>query len=926
MEKKIIQFKGMSNVPDDQVSQDGQMAVLMNARIKNGEIVQRMMPELEKMTYVVKKAIYHAPSDRLLELDVNGVLRMNGEPFYEENVVVVNFETTGNLVVVYLEKDVVYSIWRDDKYNYLGALPALPKWGVFDFDSSKHSRQETMTCSVNPDAGNYYWRLQKGLMDKALSYIYSEKGYVDRAWFRIGVRLFDGTYICLSDTMELSSFEPVSDTPSSGIVEKKILGAQVRVLVSGTNMVVKLYYFVPEFYVEKIDGPWTDLIAGIDILSTGSIMSYQHGMLNEMEMENPLAGVEVWKTRTAQQLKDALLNAEFYRVATYDTGGNLIWSIDNTSPSNIAVQNRLEDVVVHKIIPMETEVYNGRLHAYDFKEVLFGGYGSMTTYYGGGTEREDAWDVYVYIKTDAGIKIVHKKEEPVIYLSDADYKYIYKHSYVFSYPDSRAFKAVVYKSGKTKEFVLTPHPSRNEAFFIETKYVEFVEFYETLLGAQHLIYLYDIPVVNNIFGEWEDGVEPKVDDVVYEKNVLKVGEVDNAIYFPAEMTYYFDSNIVGVASMAEAVSQGQFGEFPLYVFTKMDVFAMRVDATGKTAYLGKSVVSRERCSGDICATSSGIAFTTPRGVMLLAGREATDLSVVLDGIGGECVADSFALLINGREWTVVPKEGAPIGNYIRTEDNEQLWIDNDNYEGVKLTEDLDGKTVRVSIASSGELLQAVVCVRYVYAIEKDVLIKSIFERSSITTDNFAPVPIRAYLDGAKLAYDYLENELVVSNNKYGTSYVYSFADSVWSMMNVVFDVAAKKTFDTTLYDNVRKNKLVLKGGHRGGLVAITRPLKTDSLDYKRLRQAALRTTFKGSLNFYILGSNDGANFVCITGKEYPSKNGGEPTDVMRRDLVTSMSRSRQYKYFAIAIAGNMEGRISMAELLMDAGFANNQLR
>jgi hypothetical protein len=106
-------------------------------------------------------------------------------------------------------------------------------------------------------------------------------------------------------------------------------------------------------------------------------------------------------------------------------------------------------------------------------------------------------------------------------------------------------------------------------------------------------------------------------------------------------------------------------------------------------------------------------------------------------------------------------------------------------------------------------------------------------------------------------------------------------------------------------------------------VAITRPFTLGTLDYKGLRQAALRCTFSGYLNFYLLGSNDGANFVCVTGKEVDA-------DILDsgtyRDLITAMSRSKQYKYFAIAIAGQIEGRISLAELLVDAGFAVNKLR
>lgn len=860
MEKVNITFGGMTMCPDDAVAKDGDMAILLNARNKNGEIVPRTMPEEERISYKVKKAIYHACSDMLLELDGDGVLRKNGAPFYEEVVTAVNFETMGNMVVVYLEKDVTYSVWRNDRYEHLGGLPTLPQWTVMNFNdtNSKFSYEVNGTCSDNVDDANYYWRVQKGLMDKALSYIYDQKGYVDRAWFRLGVRLFDGTYIRLSDVLELSNFEPVAYPDASMVINKKILGAQVRESAIGSTFVVKLYYFVPQFWVQTMDTPWKDLIAGIDILSTGSIMSQKPGMLDEADEGNPISGVEIYKWRTPQELREALVDAEFYRVATYDTEGKMTWSIDNTSPSNFAVQERLEDSLVHKVIPKSTEVYNARLHAYDYKELLFEGYGSMTSYYGGETQRENGWDIYVYIKTDEGIKVVYKKERPVFYNTEST-QYIYKHSYVFSYPDSRAFKAVVFKDGERREFKLTAHPRRNEAYFVETRAVD-VQFKETILNVPNQeIELHDVPVVINVFSGWESGMsEPSVDDVVDKKDVLKVGEADNAMYFPSEMTYSFDTDIKGVASVAEAVSQGQFGEFPLYVFTEMEVFAMHMDATGKTAYTGQSVVSRERCTGDVCATSRGVAFATPKGVMLLAGSEAMDLSAVLDGFEGECVR-----LDNGED---------------------------------------------------------------VYAFERDALMNSIFGRASLTAEGFAPVPIRVYLDGAKMAYNYVENELIVSNNKYGYSYVLGLANGAWNVMNIVFDVTAQKTVGTILYDNIRKTKLILKDGYKAHVVAITRPIKTDTLDYKRLRQAALRCTFKGTLSFYVLGSNDGVNFTCITGKEYPSMDGKEPTDVMRRDLVTAMSRSRQYRYFALAFAGDFEGRVSFAELLVDMGFSGNKLR
>ena len=109
------------------------------------------------------------------------------------------------------------------------------------------------------------------------------------------------------------------------------------------------------------------------------------------------------------------------------------------------------------------------------------------------------------------------------------------------------------------------------------------------------------------------------------------------------------------------------------------------------------------------------------------------------------------------------------------------------------------------------------------------------------------------------------------------------------------------------------------GAAKNKVVAITRPFTFGSLDFKRIRQAGLRTTFNGRLNFYVLGSVDGAMFKCITGKEAAEVK-------TYRDLITAMSRSKQYKYFIIAVVGDIEGRISMAELLVDMGFVNNKIR
>jgi hypothetical protein len=337
------------------------------------------------------------------------------------------------------------------------------------------------------------------------------------------------------------------------------------------------------------------------------------------------------------------------------------------------------------------------------------------------------------------------------------------------------------------------------------------------------------------------------------KNTLKVSAVDSLFYFPTEQTYKFDGDIAALASNAEAISTGQFGQYPLYVFTTEGIWAMQVDSTGKTAYSNQTPFSREVCCGDVCPVSGGVVFTTERGLMAISGGNVVELSKPLDGL-------------------------------------EELLFN-----------------------SSGTLAG------------------EIFTRAEYDDHTkFEPVPIREYIKDAKLAYNYLHNEVILSNpnEKYKYSYVYSLDNQTWGMIDKTFDVTTNSYPELVVYDNKEKKRYTFDDADTNAVpvVAITRPFTLGSFDYKRLRQAALRTTFTGTLNFYLLGSNDGANFVCITGKEYPSKNGSESMNVTRRDLITAMSRSKQYKYFAIAIAGNMKGRVSLAELLVDAGFANNKLR
>ena len=843
MNKINIPFKGMTNVPDDSFSQDGSMSVLLNMRHKGGELVQCQPPAVHPLTAKIEQALYHAQSGLRLAL-TGGALTVQGkeEPIKESGVK--SFALMGNVVIMYLESSVEYAIWRNGAYVYLGELPEVPVLIASNLEEKTKKRQtkEEYYIEYKKEREYLYNRaVQKGFIDEILDSIYEECGYVDRAWFRVGLKLFDGSYIALSGIYQLSARKTGPDD-LIGIQLGDMWYVSSNTGSGNEHYTAQVNYFTPEIGVTAIAGDWKDIITSIDVFSTGSIMSYAVSK-ERLERGGTLLTeqYEWYRKRTAEELKDAMINAEFYKVAEYSLNGEKLWGIENTSPSNLVVQQQLKDVQVHSVIPEKTFVLNSRLHAAGADEVYFKGYAPAYKYDSLVNARiENNWTVVVYINTDNGQrKVVYTESEG----SKPDLLYY------FMYPDNRATKMEIYRRAvngvlQVLELPLTAHRVRNEAYFLKTTTKD------VTLQAPVEAYYSNIPVIDTDL-TWGDAQEiPEADNMDVFSNVLKVSAVDNPFYFPTAQTYKFEGDIEALASNAEAISTGQFGQYPLFVFTTEGIWAMAVDASGQGAYVSQSPFSREVCSGAVCPVSGGIVFTTQRGVMAISRGQVTELSAPLDGLADQMLENS------------------------------------------------------------------------------DALMTAIFGKAGKNKDRTnTPVPIRVYLDGAKLAYNYLHNEVILSNVNYGYSYVYSLANQEWSMIDVVFDVTTNSYPELVVYDNGSTRRITFNDGNEANaVVAITRPVKVDTLDFKRLRQAALRCTFEGSLNFYVLGSNDGASFVCITGKEYPSVNGNESTDVTRRDLITSMSRSKQYKYIAIAVAGNMKGRVSLTEMLVEGGFASNQLR
>lgn len=117
------------------------------------------------------------------------------------------------------------------------------------------------------------------------------------------------------------------------------------------------------------------------------------------------------------------------------------------------------------------------------------------------------------------------------------------------------------------------------------------------------------------------------------ENILKVSMVENPFIFPAKCTYPLSQGkILALSTNRSTMSEGQFGEHPLYIFSENGIGVMSVDSSGTTAYSNMYPVSHEVCrnSDSVCGVDSGVLFWGTQGVMLISGNRCFSLSVSMD--------------------------------------------------------------------------------------------------------------------------------------------------------------------------------------------------------------------------------------------------------------------------------------------------------
>lgn len=319
----------------------------------------------------------------------------------------------------------------------------------------------------------------------------------------------------------------------------------------------------------------------------------------------------------------------FYKVCSLKLSDLAICSakklpVDKNAVYQVSLQEQMKDdyKTHNSLFAQGGYVYNHRLNLYGMKEKLFQGFngsvmlpGQYILKYDDSTDnlkyRYKIQKIVVSLNTTSGTKYVESSDK---FFSRLDIDVFMISNLVKFYPDSRADKMAIFCKDSSDNDVIFVFPLEQCA---------------ELNGVMHM-------------GDFTDNYEQykvdsfnyAVDDVVELSNKIYTSESDNAFYFPLNgINTVGIGTIQGIASTTRALSQGQFGQYPLMAFSTDGIWAMEVSSQG--TYSSIHPISREVCSNpkSITQLDQSVLFATNRSLSRIAESQVASMSDVLDGPG-----------------------------------------------------------------------------------------------------------------------------------------------------------------------------------------------------------------------------------------------------------------------------------------------------
>lgn len=667
--------KGITNVPSDAICSDGSLEESVGLVADNGElrVIQKPATFMTSVQSTQKLIYVHVLNDdeRYISLQNSSVYwGVNSSGQYQSHTLLFN-NVSGTPKVTSIGKTLIISdasgthffLWKDNTYEALTyPFPQIgmdvkleePDSGVSGYTPYGYYVQNSFradgvilfnypnSCSVASGKEEVYSDMVVALYSKNLHEIEAKKSFAKPFAVRMALELYDGTYTFITNPVLLFPSLTMNtccatdglwdgDDPPYTLEGSLYLHTRYAHLLVRQTTDYRDYRDIIKdvvlFVTRGVDIYNTTTIQPFEFLGDGDDVTVGDGISGEGPLFSEYIEYRTFKTtfpsspffglhrtysclnkRTRADIKKDLEgDTIFYKlcslglapISTFTDVGN--YSSDVTF-QNLTVQEQLGDDYYSrcKLVPDMMYAYNSRLNLAGVSRGVFEGFGFFMPLDGS----DSTYDFYVQLQLDTETVWVKHTE------STRQKQGIY-----FFYPDSRAKHVSIYKwyTGWVCDADLKESESLNGAYY-------FREYPSSSTGEITISGVSTPSPVKNYATE-------------FLPNYILQSEPDNPFVFKAAGYFKVGTGkIVGMSSITQALSEGQFGQYPLLVFSESGIWSLSVGSTGY--YTSVHPMSREVPLLDnpcITQTDGAVFFASKKGLMVIVGSQVKCVSEQLSG-------------------------------------------------------------------------------------------------------------------------------------------------------------------------------------------------------------------------------------------------------------------------------------------------------
>ena len=590
----------------------------------------------------------------------------------------------GNIICFVGDKNILYAFWNKDSYNIFNKntfnytfsvtntagveVDAIAQLGD-DFQgcfwTSSFGSQDYDNLifeGTKPNGTKTIWNAIDSMINKAMS----ENGNTYFKYLVFGVvalRLYDGTYSNISNLFVLCPKESLNNSFYYNADKETIKNTEYYKFVRASGYIHRHRINV-QLDLTGIE----DFVQGVDVfLTKGTDFLYLDKGYDATSTETVNNLKKRKGTITFERLKKSSLYREFDNLtfyhSVYITKEDLGKDIDLLNVQGTEESLSLADMGRTSIGGSCAIAYNNRLHLANIQNYINDIFSPNPIYKFELNSSGTSFPVekintilgnYMDVPlTDEGWYDLEKQSSDTAeVIAIIDNKYYYKATvqyplnpiFVVPFQDANSVKLYIKHKGKLMDEIgfrnINLHQSETFGmsyyiFNAENGIFSFMQKYE-LSNNGGVLTRRQGDTFTSTSSNFYDEASQKCDSdgakIEQLASLIKVSEAENPLVFPAKNSVQVGSSIIlALAANTRPISEGQFGEAPLYAFTDEGVWVLML--SGEGTYVARQPANREICSNPngILQIDDAVLYPTNRGIMMQQGRNSICITDQLDG-------------------------------------------------------------------------------------------------------------------------------------------------------------------------------------------------------------------------------------------------------------------------------------------------------